>query len=178
MVALTRACIVIVLSCLAAACAGPPRVTLAPDARTFDLVTFFTGRTVGEGAFRSGIAGIDRPFKVFTRGTWNGRTLTLVEDFEFADGERDRKTWRFTRVSPGRYTGTREDVIGTADVFQEGKTVRLNYSADVRGKDGRTTRLDFADVIAYLDDRRVLNRATVSLAGLPIGEVDLAFVKR
>jgi Protein of unknown function (DUF3833) len=143
-----------------AGCAGPPDIKAATGAPPFTLEQFFTGRTVGTGAFTSQIA---------------GRTLVLREDFFFKDGEKDVKTWRFTRVAPGRYEGTREDVIGKADVRQVGNTVQLTYTADVRAKDGSVTRLDFADTIAPLDGRRVLNEAVVSKFGLPIGKVSLIF---
>jgi Protein of unknown function (DUF3833) len=160
---------------LLAACAGPPTVPVPADAPAFTLEGFFRGRTVGKGAFTSAIAGVNRPLTVVTNGRWDGKTLILREDFFFADGERDVKTWRFTQVSPGVYEGTREDVIGKASVRQVGNTVQLAYSADVRGRDGSITRLDFADTIAPIDRRSVLNKAVVSKFGVPIGEVLITF---
>jgi hypothetical protein len=162
-------------SLLLAACAGPPNIPAAPGAPAFTLERFFQGRTVGTGSFSAPIAGVRRELTVVTRGRWDGRTLTLREDFAFADGEKDVKTWRFTKVGPGIYEGTREDVIGKADVRQVGNTVQLSYTADVRAKDGSVTRLDFADTIAPLDGRRVLNEAVVSRFGVPIGKVSLVF---
>jgi hypothetical protein len=163
------------LTAFLSACAGPPAIMPAPNAPAFTLEGFFTGRTVGRGSFVSSVAGVNRPMVVTTRGRWDGRTLVLREDFAFADGEKDVKTWRFTRVAPGVYEGTREDVVGKAVVRQVGNTVQLTYSADVRSKDGSVTRLDFADTIAPLDRRRVLNKATVSKFGVPIGEVSIIF---
>jgi hypothetical protein len=162
---------------LLSACAGPPNLPVPADAPAFTLEGFFRGVTVGSGAFTSGIAGVNRPLTVITRGRWDGRTLTLREEFFFADMEKDVKTWRFTKVAPGVYEGTREDVIGKASVRQVGNTVQLTYSADVRGKDGSVTRLDFADTIAPIDRRRVLNKAVVSKFGVPIGDVTLTFFK-
>jgi Protein of unknown function (DUF3833) len=162
---------------LTTACAGPPNVPVPPDAPALTLEGFFTGRTVGKGAFTSSIAGVNRSLTVVTRGRWDGRTLTLREDFAFADGEKDVKTWRFTKTGPGIYEGTREDVIGKAVVRQVGNTVQLTYSADVRAKDGSVTRLDFADTIAPIDRRSVLNKATVSKFGVPIGDITITFIK-
>jgi Protein of unknown function (DUF3833) len=164
------------LTCLAA-CSGPPAISAAVNAPPFTLEGFFTGKTVGKGSFVSAIAGVNRPMVVTTRGRWDGKTLVLREDFVFADGEKDVKTWRFTRVSSGVYEGTREDVVGKAVVRQVGNTVQLTYSADVKSKDGSVTRLDFADTIAPLDQRRVLNKATVSKFGIPIGEISIIFVR-
>ncbi len=162
---------------LLAGCAGPPDIRPATGAPAITLEGFFQGRTVGKGAFTSRIAGVDRGLTVVTRGRWDGRTLTLREDFLFADGEKDVKTWRFTKIAPGIYEGTREDVIGKADIRQVGNTIQLRYTADVRGKDGGVTRLDFADTIAPLDGRRVLNEAVVSKFGVPIGKVSLIFAR-
>ena len=159
-----------------AGCAGPPQVTPGIDQKLV-LEEFFRGKTVGRGGFVSAIAGVDRKLTVKTAGRYDGKTLTLVEDFFYDDGERDRKTWRFTRLSPGRYSGTREDVIGTADIRQVGGTVQLTYSADVKGKDGSKTRVQFADTIALIDAASARNKATVSKFGFPIGTVDIVFVK-
>jgi Protein of unknown function (DUF3833) len=159
------------------ACAGPPAIPPSPGAPDITLEGFFQGRTVGRGSFSAPIAGVKRDLTVVTRGRWDGRTLTLREDFQFADGEKDVKTWRFTRISPGVYEGVREDVVGKADVRQVGNTIQLRYTADVRGKDGSVTRLDFADTIAPLDRRSVLNEAVVSKFGVPIGKISLVFAR-
>jgi hypothetical protein len=161
-----------------AACAGPPMLPVPAGAPSVSLEGFFTGRTIGKGSFTSQIAGVNRGLTVVTRGRWDGRTLTLREDFFFDDGEKDVKTWRFTKIAPGRFEGTREDVIGKADIRQVGSTVQLTYTADVRAKDGSVTRLDFADTIAPIDGRRVLNEAVVSKFGVPIGRVSLVFERR
>ncbi len=57
--------------------------------------------TKATGSF-SAINGVKRNFTVDLRGKWNGKTLTLREDFVFDDGERDTKTWRFTKIGEGR----------------------------------------------------------------------------
>jgi hypothetical protein len=170
-----RAVVVGAAAALLSACAGPPAIPPAPGAPNVSLEGFFQGRTVGKGSFSAPIAGVRRELTVITRGRWDGRTLVLREDFEFADGEKDVKTWRFTKVGPGVYEGVREDVIGKADVRQVGNTIQLRYTADVRAKDGSVTRLDFADTIAPLDRRSVLNEAVVSKFGVPIGRISLVF---
>lgn len=173
-----RAAVLSALATLAlASCAGPPNIMPAVNAPAFTLEGFFVGKTVGKGAFTSAIAGVNRPLTVITNGRWDGKTLVLREDFFFADGEKDVKTWRFTKTAPSVYEGTREDVIGKADIRQVGNTVQLRYSADVRSKDGSVTRLDFADTIAPIDRKSVLNKATVSKFGVPIGDITITFTR-
>lgn len=163
---------------LLAGCATVPAVPPGSEGPPLRLERFFAGRTSGEGRFVSAIAGVDRAFTVTTRGRFDGTTLTLVEDFVFADGERDRKTWRFEKAGEGRWIGRREDVVGTADVRADGDGIRLSYDADVKGKDGGVTRLRFEDVLVPEGPRRVRNLAVVSKFGVPVGRVEVVFERR
>ncbi|GAM98556.1 putative lipoprotein precursor [alpha proteobacterium U9-1i] len=102
-----------------------------------------------------------------------GDVFVLVEDFEYDDGERDRKTWRLRRVSEGRYSGTREDVVGEAVAFQDGPALRLEYDVRLPGEDGRPGRkVRFRDVLVRTGDG-ILNRANVGLFGLRVARVEL-----
>lgn len=155
-----------------AACATRPPLPreTAPDA--FVLEEDLLGRTVARGEFRA-ITGAVRGFTATLNGTWDGRTMTLVEDFVFDDGERDRKTWVLERVGPGRYVGTREDVIGQAQGFQDGNAFRLEYNIRLPSENGRGRVVRFRDVIVNTPDGRVLNRATVGWYGLRVARVEL-----
>lgn len=153
--------------------ARAPHVDVAPDRLPLALEEFFVGETEGHGRFESRLARVDRRFRVSTRGAWDGRTLTLEESFAFEDGERDRRTWRFTKTGPGRYEGTREDVVGKAAVWREGPALRMSYVADLGA-----ARVRFRDVIVGEGGDRALNRAVVSLLGLPVGTVEVLFERR
>jgi len=133
------------------------------------LESFFAGRSEGEGAFTNSWTGAQRRFRVVIDGTWDGRILTLVEDFHYADGEKDRKTWRLEQGSPGAFEGTREDVVGSARAWVDGRVVRLEYAVKLAG-----WIVDFSDVLALRADDSLLNRATVSKWGLRIGSVELS----
>lgn len=115
------------LACAAllSACASRPPPPIAASGATFAIERDLAGARVARGEFRS-ITGARRAFTAYLNGEWDGRTLTLVEDFVFDDGERDRKTWRLDRTGPGRYAGTREDVVGTAMGFQDGAVSGLS----------------------------------------------------
>ena len=156
------------LASLLGACASPPDVPAAAAAPPLVLEQFFPGRTVGEGVFTNSWTGSERRFSVVIEGSWDGRTLTLVEDFAYADGEKDRKTWRLERTGAGVYAGTREDVVGQARAWTEGRVVRLEYSVLLGG-----WTVDFSDVLALNDDGSLINRATVGKWGLRVGRVEL-----
>ncbi|MEI8145484.1 MAG: DUF3833 family protein [Alphaproteobacteria bacterium] len=149
-----------------------PTVDASLGAKPLVLEEAFRGHFLAEGRFVSRIGNPTRTLKVVMNGTWNGRVLTLVEDFTYSDGEKDRLTWRFTKLGPGRYSGTREDVIGPADVRQEGNVLRLSYDADVKVSGGKQ-RVRFEDVIYLRADGSMLNIAVVSAYGVPVGDVEL-----
>lgn len=152
---------------LLTACATPPEAP-ATARSTLVLEEFFPGRTTGEGVFVNTWTGARRPFEVIINSTWDGQTLTMVEDFVFADGERDRKTWAFVRTAPGTYSGTREDVVGTARAWTDGKVVRLEYTVKLGGWE-----VDFSDVLSLESPDMVLNTAIVGKWMLRVGRVEL-----
>lgn len=162
------------LACAAllSACASRPPPPIAASGVTFAIERDLAGARVARGEFRS-ITGARRAFTAYLNGEWDGRTLTLVEDFVFDDGERDRKTWRLERTGPGRYAGTREDVVGTAMGFQDGAVFRLEYDVVLPSEGGRGLRVRFRDVLAFGKDGDILNNANVSWFGLRVARVEL-----
>ena len=155
------------------ACASIPAV---PDTEgpPITLVSAFRGRTTGRGHFRVWLTGDERRFTARLNGTVTGRdgarTLTVVEDFLYDDGQKDRLTWVFREQAPGRWTGTREDTVGEATVVEENGLIRLSYLADFRSPSG-VTRLGFQDIIYAAPDGTVINDAVVSRAGIPVASV-------
>jgi hypothetical protein len=159
------------LAALAAA-AAPAAAQAQPR---FVLHEWFRGPTWAVGSFRNRFTGSERKLAVDLSGRWNGRALSLFEDFFYADGERDQKTWVFTRTAEGRYTGTREDVVTPAEVTQPTPdSVRFGYVADL-SVGGSVTRLSFDDTLTLRPDGTVLNVATVSRFFIPVGDVELVF---
>ena len=153
------------LVCLVAACATRPP---APEvAGPIVIERDLTGRSTAQGQFRA-ITGARRNFTAELNGSWDGRVLTLVEDFAFDDGERDRKTWRLERLSNGEWRGTREDVVGYARGFSDGAVFRLEYDVVLDGR-----RVRFRDVLALQAGGVILNTATVGWLGLSVGSVSL-----
>ncbi len=86
---------------------------------------FFKGKTYAYGSF--GAINGTSSFRVDLTGHVRGKVLTLREDFRYDDGERDTKTWVFTRTGPNTYSGTREDVLGETTVRLSGNTARFTH---------------------------------------------------
>ena len=168
--------VVVITSALLAGCTRPP----APDAsvsQSFTLERDLAGSNTASGRFRNRLTGEERAFTARLNGRWDGRVLTLDERFYFADGKRDRKTWRLSRVAPGRWSGTREDVVGTASGYQDGSSFRLSYDADLTSQ-GSATVVHFEDILTKVAPGRIANSATVSKFGVPVADVDLTIQRR
>lgn len=155
------------------ACATRPGVpSEAPKAAQFLPEVDLAGRSYGRGEFRS-ITGAQRGFDVELNGTWDGSTLTLVEDFKYTDGVRETKTWRLTKTAEGRYRGTREDVVGEAVGFTDGPAFRLEYTMAIPKKNGGVRNVKFRDVLVEDGAGGMINRANVSWYGVRVAQVDL-----
>lgn len=165
--------IALAASILLAGCATRPGVPAeTPRTAHFLPEEDLAGRSYGKGEFRS-ITGVRRAFDVELNGAWDGSTLTLVEDFRYADGVNERKTWRLTKTADGRYRGVREDVVGEALGYVDGAVFRLEYTMAIPKKDGGARKVQFRDVLAEDGAGGVINRANVSWFGIPVGNVDL-----
>lgn len=152
-----------------AACArmpDSPEDPLAP----ITLDTAFSGRAIGAGVFRVDLTGSERRFTARLNSRLRGDRLTIVEDFVYDDGEKNRLTWVFDRAGPGRWTGQREDTVGEAEAIETGSEIRLSYVADFRSG-GEVIRLGFEDVIYFSSNGRVINDAIVTRLGIPVGRV-------
>ncbi len=159
------------------ACATAPQFAPGQRPRGIVLERDFAGRSYAKGVFTNRVTGLKRGLTVVLDGRIRGDTLTLREAFTYSDGENDVKTWTFRKTEPGRYAGTREDVVGEAVIRTEGSGVRLSYDVDLQTGSGKV-RVHFEDVIERNGDGVIVNRAIVSKLGVPIGDVDLVFSRR
>lgn len=170
-----RTLAVLVLMMLAGCAMKPP----TPDnvGKSFVLERDLVGKTIATGSF-SAIDGTHREFIAYIDGSWDGKAVTLVEDFEYADGEKERKTWVLTKLANGEFSGVREDVVGTARGYQDGKAFRLEYTMALPDDDGNPGRkMKFRDVLVNDADGTIINNATVGLWGFRVATVNL-LIKR
>jgi hypothetical protein len=144
-------------------------------AKDFAFEDYFVGKTVADGHFAA-INGVSRSFKVNLTGKWDSHVLTLREDFRFDDGTLGRKTWRFVKIGPKRYIGTREDVIGDAKVFIDGNTARFNYLVYL-APEKQANKVRFYDKMVLNADGTVLNTAWVTKFGFPVAKTTVKFSK-
>ncbi len=160
---------------LMAATAAFLSTSINVSAADFKLEEFFKGTTHAYGKFKA-INGKKREFRVLLNGKWNGKTLVLREDFFYSDGEKDVKTWRFTKTSPTTYSGTRGDVKGITTVKVKGNKARFSYTVDL-DSGPKTNYVKFYDTIVLKDDGTLQNTARVYKFGIPIAKVAVNFAR-
>ena len=174
---ITAAATALMAIAVLAGCASAPRLDTVNEAEPFVPEKFFIGTTYAQGEFVNIIDGTRRGVKAVIRGRFDGASLTLMEDFTYSDGGKERKTWILTKSGQGVYLGTREDVVGIAKGRLEGPLFRLTYMANVKTKTSDYD-LTFDDVLGYQPDGTVLDRAVVSKLGVKIGEITLKISRR
>lgn len=142
----------------------------------FNLEEFFDGRSVAYGQFQDVLGRVSRRFRVDIHGTWDGRTLRLVEDFTYSDATTEQRIWTLVKTGEQTWQGTAPGVIGVATGTEQGDTFNWVYTIDLPLPNG-TQRVSFDDWMWMLSDRRVLNKAYMRRFGATLGVVTITFEK-
>lgn len=158
-------------------CASQNLDGYASEKPVLDLAQYFNGKIDAYGIFQDRSGQIVRRFTVVMDCRWEGANGVLDEAFTYSDGSAERRVWRLTRHADGRYTGTAGDVVGQAEGRVAGNAFRWQYTLALP-VDGRVIHVDLDDWMYLIDDRVMLNRATMSKFGVRLGEITLSFTKR
>lgn len=172
-----RIIVVLALSMMVA-CTGKPGLQDAQlSDRTLNLEDFFEGHVRAYGQFQDVFGTVRRRFVVDINGTWDGETLTLVEDFLYEDKSTEQRVWTLIKTGEDTWRGTAPGVIGEATGEERGDTFNWQYEIDLPVPDG-TLRVTFDDWMWLLSEDRLLNRAYMKRAGIDIGDVIITFEKQ
>ncbi len=137
---------------------------------------YLAGRSRAWGLFEDRFGNLRREFVVDIDGTWDGETLTLVEDFLYSDGETQQRIWTIRKLDDHRYEGTADDVIGTAEGVSYGNALNWRYTLALKVGDS-IWNVRFDDWMFLQQDDVLINRARVTRFGFEIGEVTIVFRK-
>ena len=163
-------------SAVLAGCAGPQVSDYAQQRPALQLDRYFNGRIRAHGIFQKRGGEVVRRFTVVMDCHWEGNQGVLDEAFSYSDGSTSRRVWRLTKHEGGRYTGRADDVVGEAAGQESGNAFRWNYTLRLP-VDGKEYEVQFDDWMFLVDERVMLNRATMSKFGVTLGEVLLSFSK-
>ena len=163
-------------SAVLAGCASPQVSDYAQQRPKLELERYFNGRIRAHGIFQKRGGEVVRRFTVVMDCHWEGNQGVLDEAFSYSDGSTQRRVWRLTKHADGRYTGRADDVVGEAEGQESGNAFRWNYTLRLP-VDGKEYDVQFDDWMFLVDERVMLNRATMSKFGITLGEVLLSFTK-
>jgi len=168
---------IIIIFALLTGCSTIDMQRYASNEPPLDLFSFFQGHTQGFGMVQDRKNQLTRQFIVEIEGTVNSDgSLTLVEDFDWSDGERSNRTWVLTKLSAHRYSGEAEDVVNSASGTLYGNVLNWQYKLKLK-VDDTTWQINFDDWMYLLSDEILLNKADMSKFGLKVGEVNIVFIK-
>ncbi|AEG94837.1 DUF3833 domain-containing protein [Ramlibacter tataouinensis] len=162
---------------LAGGCASPDIADHQSEKPVLDLRQYFNGTVDAWGVFTDRSGRVVKRFTVVMDCRWNGDEGVLDEAFTYSDGSTQRRVWRLTRGADGRYTGRADDVVGLAEGQARGNAFRWRYTLALP-VDGRVWNVAFDDWMYLMNERVMLNKASMSKFGVTLGEVTLAFTKR
>jgi hypothetical protein len=139
---------------------GPdhPATVAQPELRP---EAFFAGRTRGEGTLTQRFRAARTVHVVGTGMTEPDGSFRLDQAVTFDDGTIEARTWRVRRTSAHEYSATLSDADGEVKAESSGNSFHLRYLL-------RRPAV-YMDQWLYLqtDGRSVLNRATVTVLGVP-----------
>jgi hypothetical protein len=160
-----------------AGCASQNIQSYALEKPVLDLQQYFNGTLDAYGVFTDRAGSVVKRFTVVMVCTWNGDQGVLDEDFIYSDGTTQKRIWRLTKHSDGRYTGRADDVVGEAQGQTRGNAFYWTYTMSLP-VDGKVYEVQFDDWMYLMTDKVMLNKATMSKFGVRLGEVTLSFTKR
>lgn len=156
--------------------AAPPVSTYAGQTPALELARYFNGRVMAHGMFQDRFGKIAKRFTVVIDGQWSGNQGVLDESFTYSDGTTGQRVWRLTQHPDGRVTGTAGDVVGEAVGQIAGNAFHWRYTLRQPIGD-KTYEVQMDDWMVLIDERVMLNRASMRKFGVLLGEVTLSFTK-
>jgi hypothetical protein len=140
------------------------------------LETFFNGKLMAYGMVLDRSGNLLRRFEAKLIATWDGKNGEIKEWFTFADGERSTRVWSLIKTSNNAYTGTANDVVGTAYGETQGSALYWKYDLEIE-VNGSTYQVVLDDWMFLMDDKRLFNKTEMSKFGFKVGEVFLYIEK-
>ena len=158
-------------------CSSTTTEDYAAKTPKLDIRQYLNGPLEAHGILFDMSGKADLEFVVTMKGTWNGNTGTLDEDFVFSDGRKDKRVWTVHFKDDHRFTATAHDVIGEAVGTQHGNAVNMKYTLRVKRANGDMIDLAMDDWMYLLDDKTLINRTKMKKFGLTVGELVITFRK-
>lgn len=142
---------------------------------------WMVGTVDGYGIITDRFGNVKSQFHAHEVGTWDPATstVTLTEHINYLQGSTAPPTdriWHFTETSNGNWTGTADDVIGTAIAQQQGNAWHLVFHQKLPvGSHQLEVTVD--DWRIRESDNVALDTSTISKFGIHLATAQIAFIK-
>jgi len=140
------------------------------------IENYLSGNVKAWGMLQNRSGKVTRQFKADLNGKWDGSTLILDEQFNWNDGEQQKRQWKIKKIDEHHYEGKAADVVGTAKGFSYGPAFKFEYVLMIPVK-GKNIKITFDDWIFMQDESIAINRATMTKFGFKVAELTVFFVK-
>jgi hypothetical protein len=167
---------ILCIAWLVSACGVTPQ-DYEGETPVLDMKTYFNGELQAWGLFQDYTGKVVKRFHVAMTGKWDDNKGVLDEHFTYADGTKQRRTWKLNRIDEHNYTGTADDVIGEAKGVAHGHALRWQYVLALEVDDD-VYHVHFDDWMYLIDENTMINRSVMSKFGISLGEVILVFRKQ
>ena len=145
---------------------------------TFVPETYFNGELTAYGIVKDRSGKIIRSFKGDLVGSWDKNGIgTLDESFIYDDGEKQKRIWTLTPNGAGSYTGTAGDIVGEAQMKNNGNTVMIDYTMRVPYGDD-TIDINVRDWLHLQEDGVIINHSKMKKFGFEVGELVITIIKK
>lgn len=141
------------------------------------LEEFFVGNSKARGLFEDRFGKVRTQFTVEIEGEWDGKNLTLNEDFVYANGDQEKRTWTIRKTGENTYEGATDNVIGVARGETAGNAFNWRYDFNLSVGEGKVWKVHFDDWMFLQSDGVLLNKARIKRWGVTLGTVFISFTK-
>lgn len=143
----------------------------------FNVEQFFDGPLTAHGVVKSRGGKVIRTFNATISASWQDGVGILDEDFQFDDGEKQKRIWTLTRQPDGSYLATAGDVSGAGTLYQSGNSVFLDYVLQVPYR-GNILEVRVDDRMYLLTPDLLINESKLKKFGFRVGELLLVIARQ
>jgi len=145
---------------------------------TFVPEKYFNGELTAYGIVKDRSGKIIRTFKGDLVGSWDKNGVgTLDESFVYNDGEKQKRIWTLTPNGKNSYIGIAGDIVGEAQMKNNGNTVVIDYTMRVPYGDG-TLDINVKDWLHLQEDGVIINHSKMKKFGFEVGELVITIIKK
>lgn len=136
----------------------------------FDLRSVLSGPLLADGVIYGPTGRVASRFVADMQGRWENDAGTLSESFRYDSGRTQQREWRISLGPDGSFTGTADDVVGTAEGQVSGSAAVMRYRLRLPEEAGGW-ELDVTDWLYLGEDGVIVNRSQFRRFGILLGEL-------